>query len=195
MARILRDDLEYCRKLNACLDCHSEDDPGPAVKVQTRGKLKVPCCRKHFNAYKSRINEAGARKYASSSTAKREAGECTYKGCHHKLIPRELLPPWWKRESTCGIHVAFKAFRINREALLGFIIQHCLTPTESEGMTPQSIIYNAGQGYILLGLGKPGLYHTKCFSASGLLERYKQFRKRKSSSFRVKFQHSQTLER
>lgn len=151
MARISKDELEYCVRQNVCSDCHSEENVKAAVEFQTRGRLKVPCCRKHFNAYRSKINEADARKYARTSAVQREAGECNYKGCHHKLIPQELLPPWWKREGTCGMHVAFKAFRVNREGLLN----------------------------ILLGLAKPGLYHTKCFSASDLLERYKQFRQRK----------------
>jgi hypothetical protein len=94
VARTSKDELEYCRKQNACYDCHSDGKVEPSLKLQTRGSLKVPCCRKHFNAYKSKINEAGARKYARSSAIKREAGECTYKGCDHKLIPRELLPTW-----------------------------------------------------------------------------------------------------
>jgi hypothetical protein len=180
MARISRDELEYCRNQKLCFDCHSKDDVTVAEKIQKRGKFTVPFCRPHANAYKRRSSQENARKYALTSAVKREAGECTYKGCRHKLIPPELLPTWWKRESTCGMHGAFKAFRVNREALLRFIIQHCLTPAESQGLTPQNIIYNSGDGYILLGLGKPGIYHTKGFSASGLLERHEQFRKRKS---------------
>jgi hypothetical protein len=182
MRRTSSEEVNYCTAKNECFDCHSNGKVKTAVDFQKRGKFRVPCCRAHFYIYKNKVNEASAKKYAKSSTAKREAGECTYKGCHHKLIPRELLPPWWKRENTCGIHVTFKAFRINREALLRFIIQHCLTPIESEGMTPQSVIYHAGQGYILLGLGKPGLYHTKCFSAIGLLKRYKRFRSQDPSA-------------
>jgi hypothetical protein len=180
LTRISRDELEYCSKETACFECHSGGNFTVAVKLQKRGRLKVPCCRKHFNAYRSKLNEAGARRYARRAADKRQAGECTYNNCRHKLIPKELLPPWWKRESTCGMHVAFKAFRVNREALLGFITQHCLTPEERENATAQNIIYNRGQGFILFGQQKPGVYHTKCFSASGLLERYERFRRRKS---------------
>lgn len=190
MKRASSDEVRYCTNKNECLDCHSDNIVKAAVDFLKRGMFRVPCCRAHFYAYKNKTNEANAKKYARSSAAKREAGECTYKGCHHKLIRPELLPPWWKRESTCGMHVAFKAFRVNREALLRFIIQHCLTPAESEGMTPQNIIYISGQGYILLGLGKPGLYHGKCFSASGLLERYKQFRGRESLLFVREISHT-----
>ncbi len=182
MPRISSDELEYCRKQNACFDCHSEGKVKVAVKLQKRRTLEVPSCRAHCYAHKNKINRANNEKYARTSAIKREAGKCIHNNCDHKLIPQELLPPWWKRESTCGIHGAFKAFRVNREALLRFIMQRCLTPAESEGMTPQNIIYIAGQGYILLGLGKPGLYHTKCFSASGLLERYQQFRRHRSPS-------------
>jgi hypothetical protein len=177
MKRISRDELEYCSKENTCFDCHSEGSVKVAAELQTRGRLKVPCCRKHFNAYRSKINDAGAKKYARSAAVKRQARECTYKNCDHKLIPEELLPSWWRRESTCGTHVAFKAFRVNREGLLRFITQHCLTPEERENTTAQNIIYYPGQSYILFSQQKPNLYHTKVFSAGDLLERYEQFRR------------------
>ena len=180
MTRTSRDDLDYCSKQKECLDCYLAGIVTTALKFQRRGKLDVPCCWPHLNAYKSEISKAGAKKYARSAAAKRESGECTYKGCEHKLIPQELLPRWWKRESTCGMHGAFKAFRVNREALLRFIIQHCLSPGLGEGMEAQNIIYHAGQGYILFGLSKPNLYPTKGFAASDLLERYEQFHRRQS---------------
>jgi hypothetical protein len=173
VARISKDELEYCRKQNACYDCHSDDTIKTAVELQTRRRLKVPCCRKHFNAYKTKINEAGAKKYARSAAIKRKAGECTYKGCHHKLIPQEFLPPKWKRESTCGMHGVFKAFRVNRAGLVRFLIQHCLSPGLGEGMAAQHIIYHAGEGHILFGLSKPNVYLTRGFSASDLVKRYK----------------------
>ena len=82
----------------------------------------------------------------------------------------------WKRESMCGMHGPFKALRVNRAAIVKFIIEHCLSPRLGEGMVAQSIIYHAGEGYILFGLSKPNLYLTRGFSASDLLERYEQFR-------------------
>ncbi len=178
MARISRENLDYCSTRRECFDCHSDHKVNAAVDFQKRGKFRVPCCRGHFYAYKNKINKANAKKYARSAASKREAGECTSKGCHHKLIPRELLPPWWKRESTCGMHGVFKAFRVNRAALVRFVMQHCLSPGLGEGMTAQHIIYYAREGYILLGLRKPNLYLTKGFAASDLLERYEQFRRR-----------------
>ena len=106
-------------------------------------------------------------------------GQCVAPGCHNKLIPQELLPTWWKREKICGMHGVFKAFRVNRAALVRFVIQHCLSPGLGEGMEAQNIIYYAREGYILFGLSKPNLYLTRCFSASDLLKRYEQFRRAK----------------
>jgi hypothetical protein len=179
VARISRDELDYCRKQKQCLDCHSEGNVEAADKLQRRGKSDVPCCQAHFYAYKNKVNQANARKYARRSAAKRKAGQCVAPGCHHKLIPQELLPTWWKREKMCGMHGVFKAFRVNRAALVRFVIQHCLSPGLGEGMAAQHIIYYAREGYILLGLSKPNLYLTKGFSASDLLERYEQFRRAK----------------
>ena len=79
----------------------------------------------------------------------------------------------------CGIHGVFKAFRVNRAALVRFVMQHCLSPGLGEGMAAQHIIYYAREGYILLGLSKPNLYLTRGFSASDLLARYEQFRRAK----------------
>jgi hypothetical protein len=180
MARILRDNLSYCSEQKECLDCYSAGIPSIATELQRRRELEVPCCRAHFNAYKSKRSQANTKKYARRSAAKRKAGLCVSPGCDHKLIPQELLPRWWKRESTCGMHVAFKAFHVNREAIVKFIIEHCLSPGLGEGMVAQNIIYHAGEGYILFGLSKPNVYLTRGFSASDLLERYEQFHRRQS---------------
>ena len=77
------------------------------------------------------------------------------------------------------MHVAFKAFRVNREAIVKFIIEHYVCPGLGEGLEAQNIIYYAGEGYMLFGLGKPDVYLTRGFSASDLLERYEQFRRAK----------------
>lgn len=76
---------------------------------------------------------------------KRKAGQCVAPGCHNKLIPHELLPTWWKQEKICGMHGRFKAFRVNRAAIVKFIIERCLGPGLGEGMVAQSIIYHAGE--------------------------------------------------
>ncbi len=182
MKRTSIDEVNYCIAKNECFDCHSNDKVETAVDFQKRGKFRVPCCRKHFNASKSRRSKANAKKYARSSAIKRGAGECTYKGCHHKLIPQELLPTWWKRETTCGMHSPFKAFRVNRAAIVRFIIEHYVSAGLAEGMEAQNIIYHPGEGYILFGLAKPGAYLTRGFSASDLLKRYEQFRRQQSLS-------------
>jgi hypothetical protein len=177
MARVLTDDLEYCRKQNACSDCHSEGTTECAVEIQKRGNLTVPCCRKHFNAHKSKLSRANARKYARSSAIKREAGKCTYKGCHHKLILAELLPPHWKRESTCGMHIAFKAFRVNRQAIVR-CIEHPFSQKVGREMHAQNIIYRAGEGLTALGVSNRNIYLTRIFTTSDLLMQYDQFRGR-----------------
>jgi hypothetical protein len=78
------------------------------------------------------------------------------------------------------MHGVFKAFHVNRAALVKFVIENCLSPALGEGMAAQHIIYYDREDYILLGLSKPNLYLTRGFSASDLLERYEQFRRRKS---------------
>lgn len=174
MPRISRDDLEYCRERNECLDCHSAGIVKSSVKTQTRGKLKVPCCAAHFNAYKSKLSQAGVGKYRRRSEAKVRAGYCVYKGCHRKLIPQELLPPWI-RERTCGMHGAFKAFRVNRAAILRFITESYMTEEERKG-TSQNIIYKPDLGVVCFGVRYDNRYETTIFSAPGLLERYLKLR-------------------
>ena len=176
MPRTSKDDLEFCRKYNACLDCYSVGVNKSAVKIQTRGKLNVPCCVAHFNAYKSKLSLAGTRKYRRSSEAKEQAGRCVYKGCHRKLISRELLPPWI-RERTCGLHGTFKAFRVNRMAMLRFITEHCLTKEERKG-TPENIIYDPKQGFAFIKLRYDNRTETSVFTARGLLEQYLKMRQK-----------------
>ena len=174
MPRISKDDLDYCRARNECLDCHLSGLVKSSAKTQTRGKLKVPCCVAHFNAYKSKLSQASARKYRRSSEEKEKAGRCVYKGCHNKLIPPELLPPWI-RERTCGMHGAFKAFRVNRVAMLRFITEHCLTEEERKG-TPENIIYDPKGGFAHIKLRYDNRTETTIFSARILLQQYLKLR-------------------
>ena len=176
MPRISKDDLEYCREHNECVDCHLSGIVKSSARTQTRGKLKVPCCVAHSNAHKSKLSQASAGKYRRSSDAKARAGYCVYKGCHNKLIPQELLPPWI-RERTCGMHTAFKAFRINRTAILQFITEHCLTEEERKG-TPQSIIYKPGTGFVHIKLRYDNREETLGFSERGLLDDYRKLRQK-----------------
>jgi hypothetical protein len=174
--RISKDDLGYCREHNECLDCHLSGIVKSSAKTQTRGKLKVPCCVPHFNAYRSKLSQANSRKYRRSSEAKERAGRCVYKGCHNKLIPQELLPPWI-RERTCGLHGAFKAFRINRTAIVQFIDEHCLSEDERKG-TVQNIVYKPKQGIVFIGLRYDNRYQTKLLSARNLIQQYLELRQK-----------------
>jgi hypothetical protein len=172
MARISRENLDYCSTRGECLDCHSQDKLRPSTEFQKRGRFTVPCCKAHFNAYKSRRSQANAKKYARRSAVRRKAGLCVAPGCHNKLIPQELLPPW-VREITCGMHAEFRASAANRSSILRFIIEHWLTDEERKG-TAQNIIYKRRLGFVFFAAQYPGYFHTKIISASNLLERYKQ---------------------
>ncbi len=172
LARISKDNLDYCSKRRECFDCYSQGKVKASVKFQKRGKFKVPSCRLHINVYNSKASQANARKYARRSAVRRKAGLCVAPGCHNKLIPQELLPPW-VRESTCGMHGAFRHLPANRPAILRFIIEHCLTDEERKG-TAQNIVYKRRLGIVFFSTQYPGCYHTKAFSARGLLQRYKQ---------------------
>ena len=172
--RLLPGDLKFCQHEKICLDCYREGNNEAALKLQTRRTFKVPCCRTHFYEYKKTINDANAKKYARSSAKKREARQCTYKGCHRKLTPRELLPPWIK-ESTCGLHGTPKAFRVNRKTMLQLITNYYLSPKE-KSMTVQNLIYKPHESLVWFSASEPGMYILKCFSASDLLERYKRTR-------------------
>jgi hypothetical protein len=171
MARTATDELKYCIEHRACFDCHAAGIIKAAVKLQRRGKLIAPLCRTHFNAYRSKINLANAPKYLRRSVAKQQAGECVVAGCHHKLIPPELLPPWM-RERTCGLHGTFKAFRVNRYRLASFITQHYLTDEQRKSATAQNIIYEPGEAFAFFAVKTTGYYHTKIFTVKALLEHY-----------------------
>jgi hypothetical protein len=173
--RLLIEDLKFCKQENICFDCYQEGGDKPGVELQTRKKLKVPCCRKHFYAYKKKINQAEAKKYARSSAEKRQMRQCTYKGCHRKLIPQELLPPWIK-ETTCGMHGTFKAFRVNRNTILRLITEYYLTPEERKSLTAQNVIYKPGESLVWFSAKEAGFYVTKGFSTRDLLNLHKKIR-------------------
>ena len=82
MKRTSSDEVNYCTDKNECFDCHSVNKVIVAVDFQKRGKFRVPCCRAHFYAYKNKINEANAKKYARSAAPRRKAGLCVSPGCH-----------------------------------------------------------------------------------------------------------------
>src|SRR6266849_10862811 len=70
MPRITKDDLEYCVKLNKCWDCYREEKDVQAFGRQRRRKLRVPCCRKHFEE----MRQANALKYARHCERRQKAG-------------------------------------------------------------------------------------------------------------------------
>jgi hypothetical protein len=174
MPRISKDDLEYCSKFKKCYDCYREEKDVQALSLQARRKLLVPCCRKHFGDYVEKMRQANASKYAQHSERKQKAGICGYHGCQAKLIPRELLPPWGRRERTCGQHGTFKAFQINRIAVIQYIMDHCLTLEKRETARLQNVIYKRGEGLAFTGIQYPNGYLTQIWSASGLERRIKE---------------------
>ena len=64
LARISRDNLDYCSKRRECFDCHSQGKVKASAKFQKRGKFKVPSCCLHVNVYNSKTSRAHAKKYA-----------------------------------------------------------------------------------------------------------------------------------
>jgi len=160
-------------KWEKCLDCYQAGQDRHATERQKRRKLEIPCCRDHFYAYKNRVNQADAKKYARRSAEKRQKRLCARKGCKNNLIPQELLPPWIERR-TCGLHSGFKAFGNNRTALLRFIIDHCLTPEERIGMIPQSVAYRRGDPFLLFGYRQGQGYTTVLFGATTLLSKFRR---------------------
>ena len=72
------------------------------------------------------------------------------------------------------MHGGFKAFRVNRTALVPFITQHYLTQEQRKSARPQNIIYEPGEAFAFFAVKMPGYYHTKIFSAKDLLQRYRQ---------------------
>jgi hypothetical protein len=173
--RLSVEDVNFCKQERICVDCYRADAHTLGVSLQKRRGLKVPCCRKHFYAYKNKINEAEAKKHARNCAEKRRTRRCTYKGCNRKLIPQELLPPGI-RESTCGMHGTFKAFRVNRNTILRLITEHYLTPVERKSLTAQNVIYKPDVGIVLFGARGANFYETKGFSLSDLLELHKRTR-------------------
>jgi hypothetical protein len=178
MPRITKDDLEYCTKFNWCWNCYKEEKDVQASGLQPRGKLSVPCCRKHFYDYADKMRLANALKYTRLSERRQKAGLCGHHGCHAKLIPRELLPPWRRGERTCGRHGTFKAFQINRIAIIQFTMD-CMTPEERSVANPQNVIYKRGEGLAFIGIQYPNRYETHVCSASGLERRIKETRSQK----------------
>lgn len=73
------------------------------------------------------------------------------------------------------MHGAFKAFRVNRAAILRFITEHCLTENERKGIS-QNIIYKPDLGVVCLGVQYDNRYETTIFSARGLLQQYLKLR-------------------
>ena len=124
MPRIKKDDLEYCVRNKRCIDCHAQNEVIEASEFQRRRRLVVPCCRKHFNEYKSKMSQPNHRKYQRRSENKQKLGVCSYPGCHNKLIPQELIPRQL-RDRSCGLHGTIRAFRLNRTAISDFILDYC----------------------------------------------------------------------
>jgi hypothetical protein len=178
MPRITQDSLEYCAKFNMCLDCYREEKDVRSFRLQRRRKLQVPCCRKHFYDHAEKMRHANALKYARLSETRQKAGLCGHHGCYAKLIPRELLPPWRRGERTCGRHGTFKAFQINRIAIIQFIMD-CMTPEERAVANPQNVIYKRGEGLAFIGIQYPNRYETRVCSASGLERRITELRSQK----------------
>ena len=94
MPRITKDDLEYCVKFNKCWDCYREEKDVQAFRLQRRRKLRVPCCRKHFDDHAEKMRQANALKYARHCERKQKAGLCGHSWLSGQADPRELLPPW-----------------------------------------------------------------------------------------------------
>ncbi len=182
MLRIKRDELENCSKENQCWYCYVEDNEGEATERRKRGTLEVPCCRKHFYEHKSRMSQLKISKYARRAARKQEAERCVHHGCHNKLIPRELLPSW-ARERTCGMHGGFKAFRMNRGALIPLIADHYVREEERQGMRLQNIIYKRGYSFAFLGIQYPRSYVTQVWAASEVLRMYAEIRSKQSPQF------------
>lgn len=179
MPRITKEDLEYCARFNMCLECYREEKDVQAVRSQRREKIKVPCCKKHFSDYVWKMGQAAALQYARHSERKQKAGRCGRYGCQAKLIPRELLPPWARRERSCGQHGTFKAFQINRIAVIQYLMDHSLTSEERKSAMLQNVIYKRGEGLFFIGIQYPNRYETHVGSASNLERRIKEIRSQK----------------
>ena len=179
MPRIKRDEIETCAKENTCWYCSVEGNETKATERLKRRRLEVPCCRKHLYEYKRKMSQRSASKYARRATRKQEAERCVYPGCHHKLIPRELLPSW-ARERNCGMHGVFRAFRMSRGGLIPLIADHYVKEEERKGMRLQNIIYKLGFPFAFLGIQYPHSYATQVWAASEVLRMYAEIRSKQS---------------
>ena len=171
MPRIKKDDLEYCVRNKRCIDCHAQNEVIEASEFQRRRRLVVPCCRKHFNEYKSKMSQPNHRKYQRRSENKQKLGICSYPGCHNKLIPQELIPRQL-RDRSCGLHGTIRAFRLNRTAISDFILDYCLTTEQRKCVRLRSIIYKPGEPLAFVGLQYPSAYQLQVWPASDLRRRY-----------------------
>ena len=181
MPRITKDNLEYCVEFNKCCDCYMQEKDVKALVFQPRGKRRVPCCRKHFYDHAEKMRQANALKYARRCERKLKARLCSHHGCQAKLIPREILPPWSRGEHTCGLHGTFKAFQINRIAVIQYIMDHSLTPEKRETAMLQNVIYKRREGLVFIGIQYPNRYETGAGSACGLERRITEIRSQKGS--------------
>src|ERR1700733_3953584 len=171
MARIKKDELEHCIRNKRCVDCHEQNEVIEASEFQRRRRLIVPCCRKHFNEYRSKMSRPNHRKHQRRSQTKLKMGICSYPGCHHKLIPQELIPRQL-RDRSCGLHGRVRAFRLNRSSMSEFIIKHCLTAEQREGMKLRNIVYKPDEPLAFVGLQYPKSYQTLILPAIDLRRRY-----------------------
>jgi hypothetical protein len=167
MSRITKDDREYCLGNKKCLDCYAENKDIEATDFHPREKWEVPCCRKHFNEYRSKMSQLNHRNYERRSQTKQKLEICIYPGCHNKLIPRELIPAGM-RDRSCGLHGTFRAFQLNRMAMKQVVIDHCLTAEERKDMNLRSIIYETGEPLAFIGVQHPAYYQTQIWPASDL---------------------------
>ena len=177
--RITKDHLEYCVEFKKCCDCYMQEKDVRSFRLQLRRRVQVPCCRKHFYDRAEKMRHANALKYARHSERKQKAGLCGRYGCQAKLIPRELLPLWGRREHTCGQHGTFKAFQINRIAVIQYIMDHCLILEKRKTAMLQNVIYKRGEGLVFIGIQYPNRYETHVGSASNLERRIKEIRSQK----------------
>lgn len=176
--RITEGDLEYCRQYKKCCDCYIKGKDTKAIRLQRRGKRRIPCCQEDFDNHKRKLKQVNASKYARRAARKQKTGTCVSNGCHRPLIPRELLPSWLRGERTCGTHGVFKECRENRLALGKVVIENYLTAEQRKGMRLQNIIYKRrrkGKAYIgllFIGMQYPGHYTTQIWSVEDVQNRY-----------------------
>ena len=79
-----------------------------------------------------------------------------------------------RSERTCGLHGVVKPSRVNRITVSRFIIDHCLTAEQREGMKLRNIIYKPGEPLAFVGLQYPSSYQTLILPAIDLRRRYNE---------------------